>query len=118
MRTLAWHCAPHLALKLPEETPLTFSRTLPVSSRMRAKGVDVSDPARLVRAKLSRLGARRRTSPRTSPHPTASTSTHTVAEAGRVGSASSGRRSSGGEKADKASGSASGASGLGSLRNA
>ncbi|KAK3911072.1 WD repeat-containing protein on Y chromosome [Frankliniella fusca] len=56
MRTLAWHCAPHLALKLPDETPLEFSRPLPVSSRMRARGLDVSDPLRLMKAKLGRLG--------------------------------------------------------------
>lgn len=54
MRTLAWHCAPHLALKLPEETPIKFSRPLPVSSRMRARGVDVSSPEALRQARLAR----------------------------------------------------------------
>lgn len=100
MRTLAWHCAPHLALKLPEETPLRFSRPLPVSSRMRAKGLDVSDPERLVRAKLKlgRLAAGRPGPGHKTPGPALGPSAPTMA-AGSV--TSSGRQASLGEKGDR-----------------
>jgi len=52
MKRLVKECAPHLALRLAPEAPLKFSQTLPMSTRMRARKLDLSEPKRLIAAKL------------------------------------------------------------------
>ncbi|KAJ9586433.1 hypothetical protein L9F63_019915, partial [Diploptera punctata] len=52
VRHLVEQCAPHLALRLWDLEEIRFSRDLPVTRRMRDRRLDISDPEKLMRARL------------------------------------------------------------------
>ncbi|PSN42607.1 hypothetical protein C0J52_19720 [Blattella germanica] len=52
MKPLVAQCAPHLALKLWDVKDIQFSKDLPMTRRMKDRKLDVSDPEKLVRARL------------------------------------------------------------------